>query len=226
MVAPRKPRVRVDPRRRLSGPQHPLQPEQMPVHPEALPRPRRVLQVSGHRRPEQPPPLPVPHVRVQHRLRPRLALAARTPDHLRPPLLVFPRLAALVRHPGPAHHHLERQLLDQLHPRVRRHLEFLHHLLAVPLVVQHLHLMLAHQRVKVLTCGVNIPVAPRVQLKRELDWRPESRPRRRRPRRPEIHLARRKRRQHELVHPQRRRPVHARVLSEKPGPPIVKHEHW
>jgi hypothetical protein len=95
-------------------------------------------------------------VRVQHRLCPRLALIARTPDHLRPSLLVLARLAALVRHTRPAKHLVERELLHKLHPRVRRHLEPLHQLLPVPFIVQNLpHVSLAH------TSPISYPLASR-----------------------------------------------------------------
>lgn len=77
-------------------------------------------------------------VRVQHGLRPRLALVACAADRLRAALLVLACLRTLVADSRPVVHLVERELLDELCPGVRRGLGLLDILLAVALIMQHL----------------------------------------------------------------------------------------
>ena len=89
----------------------------------------------------------------------------------------------------------------------------------------HLHLVLSHQRVKVLARPIDILPTLRVQFKLELRRRREVRLSRFRSGRPKIDLVRSKRRQYKLVQSQRRHPVHTRVFPKEPRPSIVEHEH-
>ena len=163
---------------------------------------------------------------VEHTLCPLLTLIARTPDHLCPSQLVLPRLRTLIAHTRPPIHLLERQLLNQLRPRVRGSLKLLDVLLTIPLIMQHLHIMLANELVKVFLGLSNVRFGLGVDGEGDFGRGRQGRAGGSGACRPEVDFVVGQGTDDELGHTEGGRAVHAGVFTQETTLAVLEHDDY